>query len=60
MEVFVPISYKTRGALLWQSSRYNQMWLLVVIVQYRDGRRQGQLVDIPDVRHVRSLRVEFP
>jgi hypothetical protein len=60
LAVPVPISYKTRSALLWSNSRYNQMRFLVVIVQYRDGRREGRLVEIPDLRVSRSLRVEFP
>ncbi len=60
VEVPIPTSYKTRAALLWSSSRYNQMRLLVVLVQYRDGQREGRLVELPDLRQVRSMRVEFP
>jgi hypothetical protein len=60
LAVPVPTSYKTRSALLWSCSRYNQMRHLVVIVQYRDGRREGRLVEIPDLRESRSLRVEVP
>ena len=56
----IPTRYRTRSALLWSSWRYNQMRLLVVIVQYRDGRRDGRLVEIPNLRESRSLRVEFP
>jgi hypothetical protein len=60
LAVPIPTGYKTRSALLWSSSRCNQMRLLVVIVKYRDGRREGRLVEIPDLRESRSLRVEFP
>lgn len=60
LAVPVPTSYKSRSALLWSRSRYNQMRLLVVIVRYRDGRREGRLVEIPDLRESRSLRVEVP
>lgn len=56
----IPTSYKTHKSLWSSSSRYNQMRLLVVIVQYHDGRREGRLVEIPDLRESRSLRVEFP
>jgi hypothetical protein len=60
LDVPVPTSCKTSSALLWSSSHYHQMPSLVVIIRYRDGRQEGRLVDIPDLRQTRSLRVEFP
>ncbi|MCE9533399.1 MAG: hypothetical protein K8T89_20085 [Planctomycetes bacterium] len=56
----VPTSLKTRSSLLWSSGRYNQKGWLVVIAQYQDGRQEGRLATIPDLRENRSLRVEFP
>lgn len=60
LAVPVPTSYMSRSALVWSRSRYNQMRQLVVIVQYRDGRREGRLVEIPDLRESRTVRVEVP
>lgn len=60
LPVLVPTSYQTRSALVWSQSRYNQMRLLVVIVEYQDGRREGRLVEIPDLRQSRSVSVVFP
>ncbi len=59
-EVTVPTSDTVHCALFWRHSRYNQMRQLLVIGQYCDGRREGRLVEIPDLRQVRSLRVELP
>ena len=56
----VPTSVRTRSALVWSDSRYNQMRWLVVLAQYVDGRREGRLIEIPDLRQARSLRIEFP
>jgi hypothetical protein len=60
LEVTVRTSDTVHGALLWSHSRYNQVRQLLVIAQYCDGRQEGRLVEIPDLRQVRSLRVEFP
>jgi hypothetical protein len=60
LEVEVPTSYKSHSALFWSYSRYSQMWHLLVIAEYKDGRWEGRLVGIPDLRQVRSLHVEIP
>ena len=36
------------------------LWHLLVIAEYKDGRWEGWLVEIPDLRRVRSLHVEIP
>jgi hypothetical protein len=58
--VRVPTSERTRSALLWSSRRYGQFRQLVVIVQYRGGRREGRMVEIPDLRENRAVTVMFP
>jgi hypothetical protein len=58
--VQVPTSYHLNRALLWTYGRSYQYRKLVVIVQYADGKREGQLVDIPDIARSRELIVEFP
>jgi hypothetical protein len=60
LEVIIPTSRKIHSVLFWSDSRYNQMRHLLVIAEYNDGRREGRLVEIPDLRQVRSLHVEIP
>ena len=60
LEVPIPTSQTTLAALVWSRTGYYQMQFLVIIVHYADGRSEGRLVDIPDLRHLRSLSVEFP
>ncbi len=56
----VPTSVRTRHGLLRSRSRYYQYSKLVVIVRYENGRWEGRLVDIPDLRTSRKVAVEFP
>jgi hypothetical protein len=60
LEVKIPTSRKIHSALLWSYGRYNQMRHLLVIAEYKDGRWEGRLVEIPDLRQVRSLQVKIP
>ncbi len=60
LTVDIPTGCTTRGALLWYSSRYYQFTKLVVLVEYVDGKRTGQMVDIPDLRHSQAISVEVP
>jgi hypothetical protein len=53
-------SYHLRQALAWSSVQDYQPRKLVVIVQYADGKREGQMVDIPDLLRGREMVVEFP
>jgi hypothetical protein len=59
-EVRVPTGQQTSRALLWAYTRHAQWRFLVVIARYKDGRREGRLVEIPDLRETRSLDVELP
>jgi hypothetical protein len=45
---------------LWSYTRFNQYRKLVVIVEYQDGRKEGRLVDIPDLHKFRTVTVEVP
>jgi hypothetical protein len=58
--VSVPTSYTTHGALLWYCARFYQYRKLVVIVEYQDGKREGRVVDIPDLHKSRMVAVEVP
>jgi hypothetical protein len=60
LAVNVPTSATTHGALLWSYTRFNQYRKLVVIVEYQDGRKEGRLVDIPDLHKFRTVTVEVP
>jgi hypothetical protein len=58
--VTVPTGAKTEESLLRSKTTHSQYRHLVVIVRYADGRREGRLCEIPDLRKARSVRVEFP
>jgi hypothetical protein len=58
--VHIPTSECIQTSLLWSYRRFYQYSKLVVIVQYADGKREGQLVEIPDLRRSREVIVQFP
>ena len=60
LTVNVPTSLTTHGALLWRYTRFYQFHKLVVIVEYQDGKREGRVVDIPDLHKSRVVAVEVP
>ncbi len=47
LTVDIPTGCTTQGALLWHLSRYSQYTKLVVLVEYVDGKRTGQMVALP-------------
>jgi hypothetical protein len=60
LTVNVPTTVTTRGALLWRYTRFHQCHKLVFIAEYKDGRRKGRVVDIPDLHKSRTVAVEVP
>ena len=58
--VNVPTSSTIRGSLLWSYTRYYQYRKLVVVVEYQDGKREGRVVDIPDLHKNRMVTMEVP
>jgi hypothetical protein len=58
--VHIPTSECIQTSLLWSYRRFYQYNKLVVIVRYTDGKREGQLVEIPDLRRSREVIVQFP
>ena len=61
LNVKVPTSLTTaRSFFLWRYTRFYQYDKLVVIVEYQDGKRQGRVVDIPDLHESRTVTVEVP
>ncbi|SRR6266852_3729705 len=60
MAVPVPTSERTNSSLAWNYRSFYQFKTLVIIVQYKDGRREGRMVEIPDLRQTRAIEVEFP
>ncbi len=56
--VSIPLSFRESGlGRTWGDSQFRG---LLVIVQYRDGKRMGQAIEIPHRRDSRSVTVEFP
>jgi hypothetical protein len=60
LAVPVPTSERTNRSLVWNYRSFYQFKTLVVIVQYANGRREGRMVEIPDLRQKRDIVVEFP
>jgi hypothetical protein len=58
--VHIPVGDTVRSSLLRDYHRLYQYSRLVVIVEYEDGKREGRLVEIPDLRRSREVVVEFP
>ena len=64
--LLVPITFgfTTRSALLYQfdGPTHQHAKLLVIVVNYQDGKRVGRLVDIPELRRGQKheLTVEVP
>ncbi len=56
--VSIPTSWRESGlGRTWGDFQFRG---LLVIVQYRDGKRMGQAIEIPHRRDSRSVTVEFP
>jgi hypothetical protein len=51
LTVNVPTTFTTRGTLLWRYTRFHE---------YQDGKREGRVVDIPDLHKSRTVTVEVP
>lgn len=60
LRLTVPHGTQTRRALLWASTQHSHARWLVVIARYKDGRVEGKVVTIPDLRQAGSLTVTFP
>jgi hypothetical protein len=60
LRLTVPFGTHTNRTLLWASTRHSQAGWLVVIARFRDGRQEGRVVSIPDLRQASSLTVTFP
>jgi hypothetical protein len=60
LAVPVPTSEHSKHSLVWNYRSFYQFKTLVVIVQYANGRREGRMIEIPDLRQKRDIVVEFP
>lgn len=58
--VEIPAGERIDSALLWSHSRRFQFQSLLVIADYEDGRRDGRLAALPDLRATKAIRVELP
>ena len=59
----VPVmTCRTGWCGLWWAypMQYSQGKFVVVIVQHQDGKREGRMIDIPDLRKRRTASVDFP
>lgn len=56
--VLIPLSFRmSPSGRTWDDTQFRG---LLVIVQYRDGKRVGQAIQIPHRRESRSITVKFP
>ena len=56
--VLIPLSFRmSPSGRTWGDTQFRG---LLVIVQYRDGKRVGKALEIPHRRESRSITVEFP